>query len=464
MPVDKTRASIFYMNTSQIFKSIYRFFISIKLACFILIFLAILTGIGTIIESKYQQELANKLVYDSWWMIGILLLLAINLSMVLWDRWPWKLRHAPFVLAHIGILHIILGSLITKSFGIDASLRFSKGEVVQKIHVSNMEINIYSSYDGENFRLLYKKPVDMFFKKPSQKNPYHLPAGKELFTIDRFLPFATGRTYFKASPQGKTTAIRFHLSGSKAQVVEWMTLHFNKTTVSKSFGPATIVLSKDPLVKLTKKNSLLLFVKNSKLFYSYKGQKNKALKKGQVFKTPWMDFRFRLIEFFPQAQKQFIFEAQDRASNLTNKAIRITHRKQSAWLGQNSVIRFFQKNRVHAVAYVNMSHKLNFNIKLLDFKIKKYQGTQKAKSYESLVRIDKKTYLISMNEPLKYQGWTFYQSSFEPAKDGGDPVVSILSVNKDPGRFLKYLGSLFVVLGVILLFYFRKIKIRKIKK
>ena len=92
----------------------------------------------------------------------------------------------------------------------------------------------------------------------------------------------------------------------------------------------------------------------------------------------------------------------------------------------------------------------------------RYQGTMRAASYESDVQVkqngvsgEKTT--ISMNEPLKYNGFTFYQSSFQQ-DDFGRPTMSILSVNRDPGRPWKYLGSLLIVLGAIHLFYFKRRK------
>ena len=170
-----------------------------------------------------------------------------------------------------------------------------------------------------------------------------------------------------------------------------------------------------------------------------------------------MDFRFRLIEFFPQARKEFIFEERDRPSDFTLKALRVSYKGERLWLGQNSYARFFKEDQVYALAYLNKTYPLGFDLKLIDFRIQKYQGSEKAKSYESLVRTPEKEVLISMNEPLKHKGWTFYQSSFEPSKTGGEAKVSILSVNKDPGRFLKYIGSSLIIVGVILLFYRRRI-------
>jgi hypothetical protein len=63
-----------------------------------------------------------------------------------------------------------------------------------------------------------------------------------------------------------------------------------------------------------------------------------------------------------------------------------------------------------------------------------------------------------MNEPLTVKGITLYQASYEDAQPR--PVVSIFSVNRDPGRPWKYLGSLLIVLGSIILF---AVKYRKSK-
>jgi hypothetical protein len=63
-----------------------------------------------------------------------------------------------------------------------------------------------------------------------------------------------------------------------------------------------------------------------------------------------------------------------------------------------------------------------------------------------------------MNNPLKYDEFTFYQSSYFPL--GPDLYGSALSVNYDPGRALKYLGSLFIVLGSIWHFYIRRKKLK----
>jgi cytochrome c biogenesis protein ResB len=58
---------------------------------------------------------------------------------------------------------------------------------------------------------------------------------------------------------------------------------------------------------------------------------------------------------------------------------------------------------------------------------------------------------ISMNNPLKYRGYSLFQSSYVP----GDPETTILSVRNDPGTPLVYAGFLIVIAGVVSLFVLR---------
>ena len=271
MGLTKQEHSIIYglMFLKKVFSIIYKFFISLKLAVFTLTALAFLTAIGTLVESKYDQEFANKLVYHSFWMAVVMILLAVNLTMVLIDRWPWRKRHIPFVLAHFGILTLMLGSVFTKYFGVDASLSFKEGETSSAIRLSDMEIKIYSAYDGERFSLIYQKPVDMFFIKPTEQTPYLISTAGEEFKVVQYLPFAVGREAFKPVLKGGQPALRFHLFGSRANLAEWLSLELGQTVVSKKLGPAVISLTLDKNYKAKNDKELVLLVQENKLFYFF---------------------------------------------------------------------------------------------------------------------------------------------------------------------------------------------------
>jgi ABC-type transport system involved in cytochrome c biogenesis permease subunit len=101
-------------------------------------------------------------------------------------------------------------------------------------------------------------------------------------------------------------------------------------------------------------------------------------------------------------------------------------------------------------------HYKPYSVHLIDFKFDRYPGTQKPKNYSSEVKVfDQSGSLvreqtIRMNEPLRYEGETFYQSSFE---NEGEAVEStVLQVVKNPGWLIPYISCAMVGLGLVLHF------------
>ncbi len=108
---------------------------------------------------------------------------------------------------------------------------------------------------------------------------------------------------------------------------------------------------------------------------------------------------------------------------------------------------------------------LPFNIELLNFERELYPGTQMAKSYASHVRITDGDSawesVISMNEPLRYKGYSFFQSSFIAAPSGD---ISVLAVVWNAGRTFPYIAGLTMCIGLILhlILYRRRSRIPKV--
>jgi len=93
---------------------------------------------------------------------------------------------------------------------------------------------------------------------------------------------------------------------------------------------------------------------------------------------------------------------------------------------------------------------LPFSIQLKDFRKIDYPGTTKAREYESdlIVQDGKLSWpvMISMNEPLRYKGYTIYQSSFEQRED---IEVTVLSVVKNVGWLFPYISTLIIFAGLL---------------
>ena len=444
---------------------LYKFFCSLKLAVFTLSALILLFAIGTFYESAQGRERAQELIYDSVYMNVLLSLLALNIVAVMLDRFPWKKKHTGFLLAHFGILFVITGAFITRFYGVDGHIRLNPGETKQYITVQDIFLNIYASFDGANLNRLYKEQVFFFRHPPSPHQPYAINLGKAVLKITNFYPSATVRETYKPALRGGT-ALRFLVEGSRGQTARWLFRPPYQEKASINIGPAQIFLLKSLPVSKTKEEKVSLFMgptlllapRENKSLLKYQliksGTilKNGVLKKGSQLKTGWMDFQIRLLEYWPKALPHRVFTPLKKGDERGVPAVQVKFQGESRWMGLNSQLFFFDKDKVYIVAYGNKQQSLNFSLKLLNFKVQHYPFSRKARSYESEVQVNNKApVLISMNKPLKWGTWTVYQSGFEE-NESGKPSAAVFSINKDPGRFVKYLGSLFVVLGVLVLF------------
>jgi cytochrome c biogenesis protein ResB len=171
-----------------------------------------------------------------------------------------------------------------------------------------------------------------------------------------------------------------------------------------------------------------------------------------------MGLQMRFLKYMPQAKEELHFTRLDRPEgDNTTSALQFEYDGKNYWLALNSNVRVFTDVNVFLFSFANRRVDLGFEIALKDFNVGRYQGTMRAASYASDVEgagFGKAH--ISMNQPLKHNGFTFYQASFQEDKQTGRATASVLSVNRDPGRPLKYLGSALIVLGTIVMFYFKR--------
>ena len=447
----------------NILHQLYRLSISIRLAVFIILGLAVISAVGTIYESRYDAEVAQKLVYFSWPMLTFLGLLCFQLIMVLIDRWPWKMSQAGFVLAHFGIIMTMIGALLTYYYGLDGSMYLQIGQENRFVQVRERELTLFSSLDGKDFRTIYRQDVD-FLKNPI-KQPIKMDIGGEPLEITEYQHFAFREEQIEVSEyEVDGAAVRFQLSNDRVNQVQWLLQDGPKREKKIDLGPAQVVITSDKDYKPEGANALIFWVAAdrkifAKVFTRHKKTLERQIKEGESFPLGWMNFELKILRVLPKARERVNFLASETSSPKATSALKLKFRGETHWIGLNSVLRLYTNSEVYFLTYSQKRIELPSPIRLLDFKIGRYQGTQKAASYESLVSLNGKEHVISMNEPLKEDNLTFYQASYDQDTQG-NPIASILSVNNDPGRGLKYVGCFLLVLGTILLFVMRKGKIR----
>lgn len=436
---------------------------SLKFAVLIILAIATLVAWGTIVEAQYNDaKIAQEWVYYSPLAYLIYALFAINLIAVIVDRFPWQRHHIGFISAHVGILILMVGSLITRYYGIDGSISIEIGGRENKIVVPEIDLIVYTSLSGENYKKLHSEEVNFLKNPPTEKNPMvlSLPAGD--IRITEFYPYALVETKVSASEdEADGPAVRFQIANDKITQSEWLVAKKNQPT-EVSLGPARMVLTQQPY-KYTGGNVLVFkpINKDTVAFEVYSEKQKGLLKKGQAkagdnVALGWMNLEMRLLKYLPAARQEISFKQKDKASKETISALKFTFNGKERWLGVNSMIRLFGESEMYILTYGNRRLPMSFDMELKKFDVGRYQGTMRAASYQSLVHIPEanKEVLISMNEPLDYKGFTFYQSSFQE-DEMGRPIASVLSVNYDPGRWVKYIGSLLIVFGAIHLFYRR---------
>jgi len=104
---------------------------SLRLAMTLLALLAVICAAATFYESRNGTPAVKRDVYQTGWFTGLLVFLGVNVAASMMLRFPWKLHQSGFVMAHLGVLLILLGSLVSLHFGLDASLALYEGETSQ---------------------------------------------------------------------------------------------------------------------------------------------------------------------------------------------------------------------------------------------------------------------------------------------------------------------------------------------
>lgn len=101
---------------------------SLKMAIAVLVALAVVCAAATFYESSHGTPAAQRDVYHTAWFAGLLTLLGGNIAASMMLRFPWKRHQTGFVLAHVGVLLILAGSLVSLHFGLDATLALYEGQ------------------------------------------------------------------------------------------------------------------------------------------------------------------------------------------------------------------------------------------------------------------------------------------------------------------------------------------------
>ncbi len=182
---------------------------------------------------------------------------------------------------------------------------------------------------------------------------------------------------------------------------------------------------------------------------------------GGPIALPWMDFTVTLLEHSKDAVPALLptpttLPIQKNGQFIKGelRALEIFMGEKKFWVTNRRPLTLLLNGKEVVFSLQKEALTLPYELVLSRFKMDKDPGTNNPASYESFVSLFTEKGLkrahVFMNNPLKHENMSFYQASYSQDERGN--YASTLSVNIDQGRPLKYLGSLFVVLGAIIHF------------
>ena len=188
---------------------IFEFFASLKLAVVLLAVLIAGAIIGTLYESSFDAKVARTYVYGAPWFNAWLVLLGANLTASALSRWPWKKYHTAFLITHLGIITLLIGSLIGRIFGVEGTITLFKGEPpTNRLLVDQHQLRVHD-IDG----IIKGYPAEFLHHPPSPKRPRNLgqlASGARLQIVD-YAPAIEGKLNPRPLKDGGLPALHFKI-------------------------------------------------------------------------------------------------------------------------------------------------------------------------------------------------------------------------------------------------------------
>ena len=339
---------------------------------YVTIWLIVLLVFGTLAQRDMGLYAAQEKYFSSWWLWvslvplpGTRLILTIiffNLLSQLLSNSAFTLKNCGVVLAHLGVLCMLLGAFITAYTTKEGAMLIPEG------HSSNY----IEDYHKLELALINRSPAD--YDEVIVFSNAYLKAGALI--QDQGIP-------------GKITVIDWFRNCRLVKRRQSTPNHYKG--IAKQF-----VLQAIPLNPKSTQNRAGIVIEVESLDHNQNGI-------------------YIIHEMMPMPP--------------------------SFSMGENRYQLILRHKRYH----------LPFYIELIDFKKELYPGTNKAKSFSSLVNIIdsnlKRKALIEMNRPLRNKGYTFYQAAFiETATEEN----TVLAVVQNSGRYFPYISSIIICVGLLL--------------
>ncbi len=412
-------------------------------------------GVATFIENDYGTQTSKALVYNTWWFEGIMVFFVINFFGNIFKYRLYRKKKWAILLFHVAFLFILIGAGITRYIGFEGTMRIVEGQTTNKFLSETTYLNIIID-DGKNQKptihkklllsSLGKNKIAFTDKFNNQKIDFNLvdyiPQAEKTLIEDingneylHFVESSDGSRHDHYIKKGTLQNIHNRLVGFEAP---------NKGSINFTWVDGKLKIAtptKGTWFRMADKKRGII-TKDSIQNFKYLTLHTIADLQF-VVPTPPIKGTLKMISTANKGNKSDLVVFSINTNNQT---------QQVEILGGKYNDKNLQKLTIGGlnfrIWYGAKILETPFNIKLNDFQLKKYPGSESAMSYASEVTVieEKETfnYRIFMNHILNYKGYKLFQSSYDLS---GKYEETRLSVNHD------YWGTLITYIGYFLLFF-----------
>lgn len=418
---------------------------SMASAVILFLIFAIAAAAATIIESIYGTSVAWSIVYGSWWFALIQILLGINLAYNLFKYKLFSIKKIPVMLFHVSFLIILIGAGMTRYLGFEGTMHIRNGGASDEIRTSKNYV-LFQASDTNSIKHEINKYSDNFtLSLPLDNKSANLKLqGYEKDVGYGYKDSKGGEPIIELIISNETSAVPLILKKGKSVNIAGYNFSFDANATTDNYVKFSL---KDGNFTMQSNNKINCFIMNDNSTTLLEANKINEFTRGKLYTIGNINFAPKLL-----------------STSAKKELIKVENGGEDAFIalltynGKSKRIPIFTNGKTTAVKLDGQTfltrigtvmEKLPFEIQLNKFKLDRYPGSRSPMGYASdiVVQDSNKSmnYEIYMNHVLDYNGYRFFQSSYDADEKG-----TILSVNKDPGKIPTYIGYFLLGLGLFL--------------
>jgi len=447
---------------------------STRLMSIVIVLFAVAMATATFVENDYGTQTAQALIYNTWWFEVLMLLLTINFIGNIFKYRLYRREKWPVFLFHIAFIITLFGAFVTRYFGYEGMMPIREGKVSNTILSDDTYVDVLVANEKEQKDLLSKKVIfgalsnnyfeiknDFRGKEFSVKYVDLIPNAKLVFQEDKNQPAHIhivvstnkGREDLYIAENTATKYDTYIFSFNKPILGG---MNFTKTTEELSFqsGLDGTYMEMESRKKTPVAKDSIATTQFKKLY--------RFANMGFVVMGKPVNGSMKYVNALANERKKFPYHALylNVSSGDKTEQVMILGAKNAT--ANPKMISLNDLN--FTIKYGSREIKTPFSIKLRDFQLERYPGSNSPSSFASEVTVMDKDetfdYRIFMNHVLDYKGFRFFQASYDP-----DELGTHLSVNHDYwGTLLTYIGYFLMALGMFISFFWKGTRFSDLSK